>query len=539
MAQITVVAPLSPVVNGVNPAIPNINQQQVYAWASSGLPAMSSLSLNSATVMGSIASLDMTDTGRDQIPMDAQIGMTNLSGNLVIPFPNSATSTHGYGRTVSPTFGAFSITGSVVNVPGNGCPGDLLLLAGGAGNRAGHNDGKWTITYTSVSVTFDIVPGGCPSFNPSGPPTAFQVVAGGSDSNGCAPLTITLLDAGGNPVNALAGGQVFALTDVSGTLSPTSITIAAGSSSGMVTYCNAPTGTYPVTVAPGAGSLSGLPPQVIGVIITAPGVVISDATTPSLCFLKITRPNFRDAIRRKLGLTPPIDNLLGIAAAGEDPPGESYPSNSVVNQAIADAIRYINRETNFHTSVALTVNVPVTASNGVQFIALQGIGAGPYQNLINTVQRAIFYSNTGNVAYRLLPTTFNALDRDFVQYDNYTPSTIPRQFFIEGYQLGILPGASMGGTLQLYAGTGLLGFCSDTDTLDEIPIDYQAVIEDVAVALISMYTPTEDGAKDHVQMFTQLGIVQGIKQIKRWQVMMNSQQQPRFTATSHRRYRWV
>lgn len=385
------------------------------------------------------------------------------------------------------------------------------------------------VVFTSATLTLTPVPSTV---------TTFSITAGASDVNGCALGTLTLLDNTGSPIVAPSGGQVFALTDVSGVLTPTSVTVLEGSSTAMFQYCNSPSGTYVVTATPGAGPLTGTAAKTANFVIVAPGAG-DTATTPSLCILQFTRANMRDAIRRKLGLTPPIDQLPGIAAAGEEPAGESYPSNSVLNQAIADAIRYINRETGFHTSVALTVNVPVTASNGVQFLPMQGIGAGPYQNLINTVQRAIFYSNTGTVAYRLLPVTFNALDRDMVQYDNYVSTPIPQQFFIEGYQIGILPGASMGGTLQLYAGTGLLGFCSDTDTLDEIPIDYQAVIEDVAVALVSMYSPTDDGAKDHTQMFTQLGIVQGIKQIKRWQVMINSQQQPRFTATSHRRYRWV
>jgi hypothetical protein len=137
----------------------------------------------------------------------------------------------------------------------------------------------------------------------------------------------------------------------------------------------------------------------------------------------------RDEIRILMGITPPIQYIQG-AVAGEEPYGEHWPGNLTINTAIANAIRNINLRTGFHSSHVLTVTVPAYNGVGPQWIPLQGIGAGPYQNLINDVERAIWYDGTSYT--RIKPRSFWDMDKNRYDFDNLTPDT-PEWFGIHAY----------------------------------------------------------------------------------------------------------
>jgi len=277
---------------------------------------------------------------------------------------------------------------------------------------------------------------------------------------------------------------------------------------------------YSITQAAGTGSGDAV----------APG-------TPNLCILTITRPNLRDAIRRKLGVTPPIDVIPG-AIAGEEPLGEVWPGNALVNQGIADALRLMNRHCGWHSLTNVSIPVIASAASviGPQFFSLAGHVGSPTQNTIYDVRRVVWDDGTGS-PFRLTPKSFYDLDRQAVAFDQVGAGT-PQYFFVEGYQLAVYPAPTVNGSLLLYAGTGLIGFCSDIDTLDELPVDYQAVIEDIAVVLLRLMRPDMPNAKEQITTYTPL-MTQGLDQLTKWASRVNAVQQPSLIIDSRRRRRWL
>jgi len=247
----------------------------------------------------------------------------------------------------------------------------------------------------------------------------------------------------------------------------------------------------------------------------------------------ITRPNMRDTIRRKKGITPPIDDIDG-AVPGEEPAGESWPSNVVLNQAIGDSIREISRRTMFHSATSVTIDVSAQSANGPLWIPLQGHIYG-LQNSINEVKRVIW--TTGDTPIRLKPTDYRQLDRQGQTMELQNPGQ-PRWFFLEAYQLAILPAPDTSGTLTLWVGTGLPNFTNDQATLDQLPMDYIEVIEDMAVVKLCQMRPDQPMAVQHLQLYG-ASSARGIDDIIKWLNRGNEALQPSLVAASRRRIRWV
>lgn len=332
------------------------------------------------------------------------------------------------------------------------------------------------VTFTITSFTLTLVGTGI-----GGNPVAYTftetVIAGVC----YALVTITLLDNAGNAANVPAGQQqLMLITDNNiGTFNPPNpLVITAGNSSVQTKYSIATAGPYTLTVMPAAGPLTASVPYPAAQSIV---VSISCGSGDVLgCLCALTRPNYRDAIRRRLYGYAPIDN--GLLIPGLEPVGASFPSNAFANQCINDGIRELNRLAKFNTTVNLSVTVPPMPANttGPQFIPLQGIIGCPTQSALNSVRRMVYTDANGTPTYRVDPTTFTLEDRLENPFDNVPPNQ-PVQFFIVGYMLGLLPGSVNGGTLSLYAGTAVPQFCSDADTIAELSTDYQEIIEYAAL----------------------------------------------------------
>lgn len=295
-------------------------------------------------------------------------------------------------------------------------------------------------------------------------------------------ITIQLTDSSGNAANAPAGGQQFTLSDglngQFGAAMP--MTIPAGSSSITVTYTNPEAGVYPVTITPGTGPLSGVAAQTVQCQVTC------SPTTPNPVLCAITRGDYRDAIRRKIGIVPPID--AGLGPSGALPLGQSYPDNAVLNQCIADAIRTINRRCRLHETNGITVSLSAQTANGPLVQPLTGLIGCATQTSINTVQRLIFTDSAGNVT-RLAATNFFEEDRRRYLFDTLAPGT-PQFYFIQGYQLFIYPAPSLAGTLTIWAGTAITQMSDDVSVIDQLPSDYLQAVEDWGALFVCMYMPT-------------------------------------------------
>lgn len=217
------------------------------------------------------------------------------------------------------------------------------------------------------------------------------------------------------------------------------------------------------------------------------------------CLNGTTRPYMRDRIRIAMGVTPPSQTLpLGVV--GEAPMGQTTPSNAEINQAITDAISKLNTRVGFNGSTSVVVAVPAASANGAQYFPMQGMGtgSGTQQNNINSIQKCVWNPGPGQALIPLVATSQAELDRLQYAWDNYPPA-VPQFYMVERYQLGIVPPAQTAGTLQLYAGTSVYDFCSDTDVLNELPVDYELVLEQMAVLLLSQRRPQEPSAMSRIQ----------------------------------------
>lgn len=382
--------------------------------------------------------------------------------------------------------------------------------------------------------TLNLIPAG------GGTPVSYIVTAtggsggggGGGDCNGgCDTLTFQMLDASGHAANAPSGGQTFTFTSSSstGTFLPASLTIPAGASSGTVTYCDQFSGTYTLTVISGAGPLSGLPPRTLTVSVCgAPG-----DTNTSVC--NVTRPLMRDAIRRKLGIEPPIDTGLGLA--GDEPRGQRYPTNPALNQFIGDAIRYINTEGNLHVNIGVSFTIPAYPPNwqGPALISLVGDPVCAGRLSINNVKRVVYTDTAGNM-YRLRATSYFDRDRNLYAWDTTFAGSQPIQFAVEAASLLIWPAPLTAGTLSLYVGTSFPNFTSDSDWLDQLPIDYQKVIEDWATVFACQARPNEPNNLHQYQMY-RTDALRGLALIKKWHAHISEEYITGFVPDKGRRWR--
>lgn len=345
--------------------------------------------------------------------------------------------------------------------------------------------------------------------------------AGSSCSYAVSPSSLSIGADGGFLSTAITTSPGCAWTP---TGPPAWITLPGGPGTGI--------GTIEIVVASNTGSTS---PRVGTFVVGGQTVTVTQAGGPGggfavpdpdqiFCVNGVTRPFMRDNIRRMMGVTPPHDTLP-LAIIGEPPMGQPTPTNAEINQAITDAIRWVNDKSGMSGSTVVNISVPATTANGVQFISLTGVGAGSgsNQNNVNTIQKAVWNPGDGASLIPLYATDAAELDRLGYAWDNYPPA-IPRAYMVERYQLGILPAAQTAGTLQLYAGLSVYEFCGDTDVLNVLPVDYELVLEQLAVLFLSQRRPSEPGATARIQFLGGMDgsgensgqVAAGIKMIRAW-----------------------
>lgn len=353
-----------------------------------------------------------------------------------------------------------------------------------------------------ASLAVQVSIGGSP-FGVSGASvTAFTLTLIGSGGGGTCPtafsfttsivqgvcydlLTVQLLNNSGVPQNVPANQQqLFTLTDnSSGVFNPPNpVVIGAGQSSVTVAYTNPLAGTYTITATPGSGPLTVAPPFAAPQSIQA--LISCSPSDFNAGDCGMTRANLRDMVRSAcLSIQPPVFN--GGLIAGAQPTGELYPSNEALNLFIFNAIRRINTETKLETQVNISLNVPISVTNGPQFFSLTGVQANCIStNAINTIRRLTYTDSTQpGVTYRLDPTDFQYEDRMRNLFDQQPPAQ-PFSYFLTGYQLALLPSSQNGGVLGMYAGTAIPQFQSDSDTITQLPQDYQDALVYVTGELV-------------------------------------------------------
>lgn len=330
----------------------------------------------------------------------------------------------------------------------------------------------------------------------------FVSQAGSSCSFSITPLSASFDVPGGSGSFMLSTQTGCAWTAVASDAWITITSATTGTGLATITYAVA-SNTGSATARNGKITVAGLVYSIFQAAGTGGGFAVTDPPE-IVCVNGTTRPMMRDRIRRQMGVTPPIDNLpLGVA--GEPPMGQPTPTNAEINNAITDAIRWINDKVGFNGSTAVNLSVPAYTGVGPQYISLTGVGtgSGTNQNNIDAIQKAVWNPGTGQALVPLFSTSQAEQDRLQTNWDNQ-PAAVPYLYLWERYQIGVLPGAQTTGTLQLYCTTAVYDFCDDTDILVSLPVDYELILEQYAVLLLSQRRPQEPGAMSRIQFLMPL-----------------------------------
>lgn len=245
----------------------------------------------------------------------------------------------------------------------------------------------------------------------------------------------------------------------------------------------------------------------------------------------LTRAQFRDQIRRYIGIVPPIDVPNATALPGQQPTNYPVPANQQINQCLTDAIANINRECQYHVQA---IDVPVPAADPTIY--------GPYQidmslfttqtALVNDIQR-VLWTSSGGVPQIIQPVTRDQLDRNFVsQYYAFQPSQ-PELYYVEGYSVYITPAQNSAGTYTFTCGTGLVGLQNDGDVLDQCPDQFQNTFVYEAIRLLAMTQTLDVEAETRYQMYGQQALI-GMRQWKEWRHNLSGTQQPTLAFMSYR-----
>lgn len=254
------------------------------------------------------------------------------------------------------------------------------------------------------------------------------------------------------------------------------------------------------------------------------------------------RAEFRDRIRRDLGIVPPIDVSGSMAIPGQQPTNYPSPTNQQINQALQDFISRANIESGFHVT---GFNVPVVAISGnvrgpfglyLGDVTPNSSGSTTLLNpkgLFNDVKRVTWTPSGGGVPRLLQPAWRDSIDRG--QNNDYyaQPPAEPQIWWIEGYVLNVSPAQSSDGVYNLICGSGIIGLQCDDDVLDQVPIDYQHIFVQGAIWYLSITQTMDVEAQSRVQAFQPLAL-QGVQDMRRFVLGGTGAPAPQMTFASYR-----
>lgn len=258
-------------------------------------------------------------------------------------------------------------------------------------------------------------------------------------------------------------------------------------------------------------------------------------------FKLYTRAEFRDSIRRKLGIVPPIDISMS-NPAGAQPTNSPYPTNMQINDALTDAIRDINRTCGFHVQTFIVpvdgVTSPIYGEFGMQLSTFQP-NTGSQSDysppgFLNDVLRVLWYSDNASPPQIVQPGYRDDFDRSGTfNYWAMLPQAQPLRWYIEGYRIFIMPAQNESGKYHFTCGTGIADFDCDDGVIPQIPIDYQNIFEYAAIVNLSMTQTMDVEAQTRAQMFAPKA-ADGIQRFKEWKLGGTGAPEPTMAFRSYR-----
>ena len=239
----------------------------------------------------------------------------------------------------------------------------------------------------------------------------------------------------------------------------------------------------------------------------------------------------RDFIRRSIGITPPVDTGTGLSGAA--PANRPDPTNAVLNQCVWTSAEQINRLIGFSETTCIQYPVAAQKSYGPLAIPLSGV-LSPSSNMINDIRRCAWNDGTGANIQVLEPITSDDMDKTGYQYDNYQPAT-PQRYWVRAYTLFISPAPASAGTVNMYAGMGVLPPISDSDYIQQLPESYQDILWRGA-AVMWLETRTQDSQSAALLAVMGPKFYQiGIQELMTWKMGVNKSQTFSFGCRSYRR----
>lgn len=239
----------------------------------------------------------------------------------------------------------------------------------------------------------------------------------------------------------------------------------------------------------------------------------------------LTRRDIRERVRHNLNKRTAKDENSS-AVVGDPASTHPWPSNAFLNEKIDDALRLLNAECNIGHVQDIEVSVESTTDDGPQRVRLRGVvttnddGHGTDFGSVNTIKRA--YLTVSGTNYPLTPLDREEYDRAGRRWEEEDAGT-PRYYWIEGSDLYLLPGTDTDATLHLMAGTGIIGFASDADTILQLPNDFHPVAVDLATELVAESQQEDAEMASYASLYRAKvwGVANspdtgGIGRIKRW-----------------------
>lgn len=238
----------------------------------------------------------------------------------------------------------------------------------------------------------------------------------------------------------------------------------------------------------------------------------------------LTKAQMRDSIRQNLNKLTSLEEDPVTGRVGEPATTHLFPSNDLIDKALTKALAQVNREAGFNEIQNVTLAVPIGTTTPQTFDMRtigtdQGLSAGQ----INELRSVWWVDASVGKPVRVYPVARDEMDRDNTNYMWWDAST-PRRFSLDGYTLSLYPGSSLGGTLSLIVGNGIVGFVTDTDTIETLPMDYHPVIEYLATMLVAITQSTDAEMDDYTKKYGALSAA-GIMEVKKWVMRKNVEQQ--------------
>lgn len=239
-----------------------------------------------------------------------------------------------------------------------------------------------------------------------------------------------------------------------------------------------------------------------------------------------TRAQMRDDIRRNLNKEVAKDRDPS-APFGDPSTVDPVPTNEQLNKALKEAISFISRKTGFSEVNPVTLDIAAQTSTGQYAVSLRALDIS-----LNEVRRVSWYN--GSTYSRLTPVQRDERDRWHSDYEN-NPAGTPSRFWIEGYTLYLDAAPSQAGTLSIIAGTGIVGFETDNDIIEQLPNDYHPIVTDCATWQYADTQQNDAEMAGYARTFS-VKTMDGIKDIMKYRQKVNKQFQGTFGARRSRVY---